>query len=145
MRRICYLLIISISAWLSSCNIVTSDNGDLDGLWQLTTMENLNTGTVADGRNDDVTWAFQHHLLAMRSGDVEVFFRFSHADHALAISNPYHSGRFLEGNDDTPVTDVTSLYVFGVYKLEELFEIVQLDDDNMQLKSESMRLFFRKY
>jgi len=82
-------ILLAACTMLASCNIVTSDNGDLDGLWQLTTMENLQTGAVSDGRdvNSGLNWSFQSSLLVMRGAD-ELVFSFEHADDMLKVYNP---------------------------------------------------------
>lgn len=146
MRKTMVYILLAACTMLASCNIVTSDNGDLDGLWQLTTMEDLQTGAVSDGRdvNNGLNWSFQSSLLVMRGAD-EFIFSFEHADGLLKVYNPYFSGRFLEAKDDTPVTDAAVLNVYGVCQLEEYFRILQLDNSSMLLESANMRLSFRKY
>lgn len=131
---------------LSSCKVVTSNNGKLDGLWQVTTMVNLQTGEVIDGRDvgKGLNWAFQGDLLMMR-GEKELVFRFEHAGETLKVHKPYLSGRYTETADDTPITDASQLNVYGIYKLEEYFKILQLTSDDMQLESANVRLTFRKY
>ena len=129
---------------LTACHVETSDNGDLDGLWQLAYMEDLQTGQVRDCRDDNLSWAFQWHLLVMRGGE-EVLFRFQLDGATLTVSNPYLSGRFTETRDDTPVSDPAVLNVYGVYQLEERFQVLQLDDSHMTLQSDRVRLSLRKY
>ncbi|MBQ9204161.1 MAG: lipocalin-like domain-containing protein [Prevotella sp.] len=146
MKRPYHILIcICVSSILASCHIVMSDNGDLDGLWQLTTVEDLQRDSVYDGRDSEVTWAFQDNLLYMRSIEREVYCRFRHAGSQLVISSPYASGRFVAQHDDIPLTDTTQLNVFGIYHIDEYFDILQLDGSNMRLQSSRMRLCFRKY
>lgn len=151
MRRSLHILFFSFTAvllltcFLTSCHFVTSDNGDLDGLWQLRVIEDLSTGVVTDGRDDDVTWAFQGNLLSTRNKRTELLFRFNHAGNTLVLSNPYFSGRFTSLLNDTLITDVSQLADFKIYRLEEHFEILQLDGDNMCLQSDRVRMSFRKY
>ena len=143
MKKIAFFLLTIL---LSSCHIVTSNNGDLDGLWRMRTIENLQTGEVIDGRDIErgLNWAFQGSLLMMRGSDV-IICSFEHAGEILRVYNPYLSGRFTELHDDTPITDATMMNVYGLYQLEEFFRILQLDSDNMQLESDKVRLTFRKY
>ena len=144
MKAIIYSCVVLF--FLSSCNMETSNNGDLDGLWQMLTIENLQTGEVKDGRDvgTGLNWAFQGRLLMMR-GSEEFVWRFDHSGETLKLYTPYYSGRFKEVHDDTPVTDATPLNVYGVYRLEEYFKILQLESDNMRLESPNVRLTFRKY
>ena len=143
MKKIAFFL---LTALLTSCHVVTSNNGDLDGLWQMTTIENLQTGEVADARdiNTGLNWAFQGSLLMMRGGQ-EIVCSFDHAGETLKIYSPYISGRFAEEHDDTPITDATILNIYGIYQLEEYFKILQLDANDMRLESANVRLTFRKY
>lgn len=143
MKKIAFFL---LTVLLSSCHVVTSNNGDLDGLWQMRTIENLQTGEVIDGRDigRGLNWAFQGSLLMMR-GDQVFVCSFEHAGETLKIYKPYISGRFTETHDDTPVTDASTLNVYGVYQLEEYFKILQLDANDMRLESGKVRLTFRKY
>lgn len=143
MKKIAFFL---LTALLTSCHVVTSNNGDLDGLWQMTTIENLQTGEVIDGRNvgGGLNWAFQGSLLMMR-GSNPIVCRFEHTGDILRVYSPYLSGRFTEKHDDTPLEDTSELTVYGVYQLEEYFKILQLDANDMRLESANVRLTFRKY
>lgn len=144
-----YYIIIGICLLLAGCDTHSSDNGDLDGFWQVRTMENLLTGEVSDGRDHQVTWAFQGDFLMLNfdrnKGGTEYVASFIYTGDALKVHNPYLSGRFLEGNDDTPVEDAAVLNIFGIYHLEENYEVVQLDGDDMCLQSQTMRLYLKRY
>ena len=150
MKRVYLYIVISISALLASCDIVTSDNGKLDGVWQLRTVENLRTEQTSDGRDKAVQWAFQGDLLMLKANTgtdfTDVFCRFRHAGNTLELSTPYFSGRFLDDvNDDVAVEDATSLTIYGIYQLEERFQVLELNSDVMVLQSDSVCLHFRKY
>lgn len=147
MKRLHLLYIISITLLFSSCHLEMSHNGDLDGVWQMLTIENLQTGEVIDGRDvgSGLNWSFQGRLLMMRGAADIYVWRFDHSGETLKLYSPYFSGRFTEIHDDTPVTDATELNVYGVYRLEEYFKILQLDSNHMRLESPNVRLTFRKY
>lgn len=144
-----YYIIIGICLLLAGCDTHSSDNGELDGFWQVRTMENLLTGEVADGRDHQITWAFQGDFLMLNfdrnKGGTEYVASFIYTGDALKVHNPYFSGRFSEGNDDTPVEDAAVLNIFGIYNLEESFKVVKLDGSDMCLQSEAMRIYFRRY
>lgn len=144
-----YYIIIGICLLLAGCDTHSSDNGELDGFWQVRTMENLLTGEVADGRDHQITWAFQGDFLMLNfdrnKGGTEYVASFTFAGDALKVYNPYLSGRFSEGNDDAPVVDATELNILGIYNLEESFKVVKLDGSDMCLQSEAMRIYFRRY
>ena len=146
MKKLYIIIGIGIILLLTSCRMETSNNGDLDGLWQMTTFENLTTGEVTDGRDigGGLNWSFQGRLLMMRGAD-ELVFSFERGDGVLKLYNPYLSGRFTETRDDTPITDATQLNVYGVYQLEEYFRILELNSSYMRLETANVRLTFRKY
>ena len=65
MRKLLYLLLLSL--FLStSCTLETSDNGDLDGFWQLSLIDTLSSQNSVDMRDSGYFWAVQHNLLILR-------------------------------------------------------------------------------
>ena len=145
-----YLLIIAACFSFVSCDLETSDNGDLDGLWQLRTIEKLKTGEKTDGRQNSVRWSFQADMLMIDADTslpfYEIICRFEHDNQTLQVTDPHFSGRFVEDvNDDPIVTDPEDLKIYGLYKLAESFKVLELNCDDMILESDSVRLHFRKY
>ena len=150
MRKISLYILIGVCVLLGSCDITTSDNGDIDGIWQLRAIENLQTNQTFDGRDKAVQWNFQGTLLMLRGNTEtdfnEVLCRFKHEGNKLILFDPYYSGRFVEGvNEDVKVEDASALEIYGVYQLEESFQVLELNSDDMILESSSVRLYFRKY
>jgi hypothetical protein len=47
----------------SSCELETSDNGDLDGNWQLLSIDSLNTGGINNVKDKQIFYAVQFHLI----------------------------------------------------------------------------------
>ena len=144
------LLIITVCLSLISCDVETSKNGDLDGLWQLRTIEKLKSGEKTDGRQNAVRWSFQADMLMIDAETnlpfYEIVCRFKHEGRALRVTNPHFSGRFVEEvNDDPAVDNPEDLKIYGLYKLDESFKILELNSDNMILESDSVRLQFKKY
>jgi len=141
------IFLMTAGLLLASCELEHSDNGDLDGLWLLSSVDTLATGGTADVRQQQVTWAVQGTILEMRvatSHDVmqDIVFDFNHTSDSLLLHNPYISDR---DNGDVRVDDVALLRIFGLSRLEEGFKVMQLSDENMQLQSKTLRLYFRKY
>lgn len=139
------LYIIGVSMAVASCDIETSDNGQLDGFWQLRTVDTLATNGVKDMRETGLTWSFQHRLLELR--DVKgqqrtLYFSFSHSGDALVLTNPYISARD-EGDIKVEETDVLKPY--GINHLEEHFQVLTLTSSHMVLQTDELRLDFRKY
>lgn len=140
-------LIISVIAFLlTGCEIHRSDNGDLDGLWQMTIVEDLMTGETKDARDIQVTWGIQGTLLEMRSSEPPVIYaEFEHGDGILVLREFCFSGRHDSDWGDKPVQDPADLNVYGIYRLEEYFKVLELNGDVMRLESARVRLLFRKY
>lgn len=130
---------------LVSCEIQTSSNGNLDGFWQLRSLDTLATGCSTDMRGSGIYWAVQKRLLEVQDKkgmNACVFFRFSHTGDSLLLYEPYIDDRM---SSDTKVEDVELLRPFGVNSLDEGFHVEMLDGGSMVLRSDKVRLWFRKY
>ena len=71
MKKLLFLVPLAAILCLS-CELETSDNGDLDGFWQLKQVDTLQGGTK-DMRGSGVFWAVQTDLLEARIGGTGVF------------------------------------------------------------------------
>ena len=140
MKRLVYIM--ALAAMLGSCTLETSDNGKLDGLWQLYSLDSLATRTSADMRSSHVFWAVQCQLLEARNKESQVLFRFNNTGDSLLLSDPYINNRDLS---DIKVTDAAILAPLGINNLGEHFGIKALSSDKMVLEAPTLRLYFRKY
>lgn len=131
---------------LSACEIETHDNGKLDGFWHLERVDTIATGGVCDMSKELVYWSVQSMLVEVsersKVNNDKYFFSFSHRDGKLSLFDARLSDR---SNGDPEVEDPTSLHPYGISKLNETFEVVQLTGSKMQLKSETLLLVFRKF
>ncbi len=130
---------------LTSCDVESSDNGDLDGFWQLRAADTLSTGGHSDLTGLSLTWAFQGRLLEMRDlhgQRTDIVSSFSHEGTTLSLFDAYIVDR---DNGDIRLEDATELSPYGVNRLDETFSVEKLDGSKMVLKSEKLRLTFRKY
>lgn len=130
---------------MAACTMETSDNGKLDGMWQLTQLDTLSTAGCTDMRQSGIFWSVQRNLLktaALYESDTGVFFRFQHNGTQLTISEPYIDNR-SEG--DIKVEDPEVLSKYNIDALEQTFEIEKLTSAKMVLTSERFRFHFRKY
>lgn len=147
MRKALFSTIIVFAAalFLSACDdFYTSDNGRLDGFWQLTSIDSLN-GKTADMRERLVFWGVQTDLLEMRdlTGEhISVFFRYKFTGSELILSSPVANNRRVS---DSLVTDVNTISYYGLSQLNETLQVEHLSSSRMTLLSERMRLYFRKY
>lgn len=146
MRKIFYLLALGIM--LASCELETSGNGSLDGYWQMTQVDTLASGGVADTRESFIYWGVQGKLLQIRYSENDVYlgegllFRFENNNSSLTLYSPFVHHLY---ETDEPVDDVEILKPFGIYRLEERFSIEQLDEKYMVLNNNILRLHFRRY
>ena len=82
---------------LAACDIHTSNNGDLDGYWQLRSVDTLSSGMSCDMRDSMLFWSFQGNLLHVRDNKEEkldkVFMRFTLSDKVMTLTNPIFATR----------------------------------------------------
>ena len=129
---------------LTSCEIEFSNNGKLDGFWQLIAVDTLATQHTSDLKTSGRTWAFQGRLLEMRDtkgGFSDLYFSFEHRGDSLFLDSPYLSDRDA---DDIKITDVNIVRPYGVNGLKEEFEIENLSNNKLVLRSKTLRLMLRK-
>lgn len=144
MKRFFIYIIIGIG--LTACSDVEfSDNGNLDGFWQLSRVDTILTGKSVDYREKGLTWSFQGKILEVR--DVEkvhqdIILSFNHTGNQLKTFSPYLVYR-EEG--DWSIDNKNYLTPYGINKLEEIFKVLELNSSEMTLESDLLRLHFRKY
>lgn len=146
MRQIFLLFLTSLLLGsLSSCDIHLSDNGTLDGFWQLARIDTLQGDGGADVRAQRLFWSVQNNLLQVSDltyrHDAYIL-RFEHQGSTLSLSSPYlvdHAG------SDVALTDSQPLHPYGIQQLEEVFRVERLDADKMLLVSPMLRLEFNRY
>ena len=130
---------------LTSCEIEFSNNGKLDGFWQLIAVDTLSTQHTSDLKTSGRTWAFQGRLLEMRDtkgGYSDLYFSFEHRGDSLFLDSPYLSDRDA---DDIKITDINIVRPYGVNGLKEGFEIESLSNNKLILRSKTLRLLFKKH
>ncbi|MGN0282914.1 MAG: lipocalin-like domain-containing protein [Prevotella sp.] len=143
MRKFAYMCFAGLL--LMACEISSSNNGDFDGFWQMTSVDTLLSVGSRDTRDDLIFWAVQKDLLEMKDtkGHVsKVFFRFSHETDRLIISNPIID---LRDSSDKVLSDTTILYYYGVHRVPDTLAIETLNSSKMTLRTSYFRLHFRKY
>lgn len=139
----CLAFIVMI---LSSCGdfLETSDNGKLDGLWQLTRIDTLGTGGGLDVTTDRKYLAVQASFLEVRDADMaeRYMFRFSYDGDQLVLSDARLNDRSL---GDPEVADVAVLTPYGINRLSETFKVEKLTGSRLVLVSSTLRLIYRKF
>lgn len=146
MKKLIYILFACVL--MVSCELETSGNKEFDGFWQLRQVDTLETGGTKDMHESKIYWAVQGKLLEIRQVGSEedlgvgIFFRFKRESRQLTLYSPCIDDRH---EADQPVEDVEILKPYGIFHLEEAFDIETLNDDDMVLNNDVLRLYFRKY
>ena len=134
----CILLILLTS--LSSCDEWKWDeNGDLDGMWQMTEWRDKATGNIIATNEDGIYYSFQLKLMKFQQTGSDTYHLsyFTHAGNQLIV------GKTIVWPDDEecPLTDLAQ---YGVPS-NGLFNIDALSKKRMQLSTDDAKLTFRKY
>ena len=127
-----------------ACDLETSGNGDLDGMWFLASVDTIATLGRKDMADERMFWSFQHKLLQFddkKGTHASVLLRFEHKNGNLKLYDPYIYDR---ENGDKLLTDSTVLHHYGMQNLEENFVVESLGGDKMVLRSATLRLRLRK-
>ena len=93
MRRFLYLMGCVCLLAVSSCELYTSHNGDLDGYWHLIGVDTLSKGGYLDMSERLVFWGIQTNLVEAVDHDNDpthygYIFYFEKNDHSLRILMP---------------------------------------------------------
>lgn len=149
MKHVIYILGIAMLMVMAACSdFHASDNGKLDGFWQLTQADTLANGRSEDMRPKQIFWSVQANLLkmedlhAMLNTYPGIFFHFEMKDGKLRVYDPVLDNR---EESDSIITSVETLRFYGLGSLDETFAVLQLEETKMMLENERLRLYFRKY
>lgn len=137
----CWLMATGLLLLVGSCDIEMSDNGDLDGMWQLTAVDTLSTKGHRDMRETNTTWNIQGKLLQLRSTDLIFSCNFSREGESLKLGTIY----VTDHHDEPHLEDLQQVGIMGVNRQEERFDITTLTSSSMTLQSSMLKLSFRKY
>lgn len=154
---------------LASCEINSSDNGDLDNWWWLRQVENIETGDKEDYVEKKVFWSYIGHLMQTDGGGsytyqdedgktkkatcARLLFRFEHKGNTLRVYEPHYHNK----SKGDPLLDPSieadsrviekSLPIQGINlkqaddgTLEETFTVEHLDGDRMTLVNQDNTL-----
>jgi len=145
-----FFLATACAATLVSCTLETSSNGNLDGFWHLVSIDTLANGRVGDLSESRVFWGIEGKLINAKNIDTNsegYYFRFTQTSDSLVLKEPYanywHEDGTAKGGD-IPVTDASVLAPYGINGLEDHFLIEALSGGKMILKSNTLRLMFKK-
>ncbi len=141
----CAIVSATAALFLCSCELETSDNGNLDGFWHLERIDTLSTGGSCDTSSDLLFWSVQMRLLNVSDKNnvhTNLNMRFEHANGTLRVYDACRDDR-MDG--DPALDDAALLRPYGINSLDETFAVEQLTGSRMQLKGTALRLTFRKF
>lgn len=136
----------------TSCELESSDNGDLDGYWHLESIDSIGSGVTVDMSQKRVFWGVEFKLISAKEFDLgkeRMYFRFEQTSDSLKITKVYLDHWHQDNGDnggDIPLEEVTSdLRYYGVNNIPEGFAKESLSGSKMILRSKSVRLKFKKF
>ncbi|MDO4160412.1 MAG: lipocalin-like domain-containing protein [Prevotellaceae bacterium] len=141
-KNILFVSLFAMIVW--SCELETSGNGDLDGMWHLVRIDTLSTSGTNDLSNSLIFWSFQNKLMETSDktkNNPNVLFRFDRTGTEIKFYNPYINDR---EDGDLLVVDPLTLSPYGINGLEETFTIESLSGSKMILSTSRLRLNFVK-
>ena len=146
-RQIYKSLALVIIILISSCESYQI-HGDLDGFWQVSTIENKETGDITYC-NGDTYYSFQREL---------VLVSFASPETPTGQSKENYIAYFTHENDSIYMTDfriyldrngkqaqLSELEKFGLYELYNSFAVEELNSSSLVLSSEKTRISLKKY
>lgn len=150
MKKLLYLF-TAICMLSTACDFETSDNGSLDGYWQLSQLDTLTAGS-SDMRSSGLFWSVQVRLLEIRNNfdaNRSILFRFEQKGDYLRLWNPVADNKNISDSVITSPVTLAQYNIEGALNaegvLESTLKVEQLDDDRMVLSNSGFRFHFRKY
>lgn len=146
-RRIYNILAFAIVIAFTACDSYLI-NGELDGIWQLQTIERNNPDTII--RNEgDLFYSFQRHTILigdynngpvgqLKSEQYDCLFE------RIGDSIMMEEFQLYYQREDQPY-DTTRLKRFGLYEKKNTFHIEELTIKRLVLRSDSALLTMRRY
>lgn len=131
---------------LSSCDKVPI-NGDLDGLWQLTTIQTPEA--TRDVKSTRAYLSIQLHLSQWEQGGTTFYSHFKHEGDSIRFYDFTHASLHRDKNDDDEwITEEEMrggiMDAWGIHSLDARYRTRQLDSDALVLERADTVLYFRK-
>lgn len=137
---------------LTGCSIETSDNGVLDGRWQLMEINYFDgSNRKVETKEQLIFWDIQYKLISIHSmtGKLheslteESLCRFNFTGDSLKLFDFYRHYREADQKIDDPLT--TYFQKTGINGIKANFAVLHLDSKTMLLQSDYAKLSFRKF
>lgn len=148
MKRYIYRLLILLTIIVTSSCESYLIHGNLDGFWQVESIEDKNTGDVTYC-NGDTYYSFQRDLVLISYASPNI---------PTGQMKENYIAHFTYENDSIYMTDfriyldrngkqapLSELAKFGLYETFNKLGIEKLNDKSMILSSKRVRIMFKKY
>ena len=155
-----YTILILLAMSLSTGCDKMPDNGQLDGMWQLMSIETAD-GHILDVKEQQHYWSFRLRLVqftASRAIDTDKFYaHFSREGGNIVLKDFCQEARYEKDTDDNvwvSSEEAELLHPWGVYgqtdeddsqKIKATYRVEALSDTRLVLKSDQARLTLRKF
>lgn len=146
LRLLPLLFLLCVACTLCTACANYDDNGDLDGMWHLRTVEELSAGE-ADGQVTEVKeariyYTFAHQLVSLRkvgSGLSQYVGRFNHTGDSLVLHD------FVVFQIEDSVASPEALSPFYLEGVVSRYAVRTLNGKQMVLRSGKRELVFKKF
>lgn len=146
-RQIYKLLALLIIILISSCESYQI-HGDLDGFWQVTSIENKQTGEITHCKGDTY-YSFQRELVLISyvspnipTGQTKENYiaYFSHEQDSIIMTD---FRIYIDKN--APQAPISKLEKFGLYEIYNKFQIEKLCKNDLVLNTDKVRIVMKKH
>ncbi len=132
---------------LFSCDKVPM-NGDLDGMWKLTSIQVLSD--VRDTREPATFMCIQLHLTEWRRERAQYFSHFTHEGDSLFFYDFAHASLHRSQADDNKWITAAEMEsgqmdAWGIHNLDARYKVRELDGEALVLQKNDTILFFKKF
>lgn len=143
----CLWSVILLLTAFSACE--KSENGDLDGMWMLTTMDSIQSNRSMQVRQRRITWSFQAKLLQFFNYNNDswkkvIMARFNNDGTHLIIFDPFIYER-MDGDIPLTADSVQYLAPHCINSVPDTFDIEKLNKNSLIISDDVLRLKFEKY
>lgn len=155
-----YTILMMLAISLCTACDKMPDNGQLDGMWQLMSIETAD-GHILDVKEQQHYWSFRLRLVqftASRAIDTDKFYaHFSREGGDIVLKDFCQEARYEKDTDDNvwvSSEEAELLHPWGVYgqadendsqKIKATYRVEALSDTRLVLKSDETRLTLRKF
>lgn len=154
-KYIKYILFLLIMTTTIACDKVPN-NGNLDGMWQLMSIEE--NGTVTSTKDRQVYWSIRTNLVQLSLYDgFRLFSHFERTGNDITLYDFCHESINEQASDNDAwieKEEIEILTQWGIFpeedtvrpgRLTQTFHFELLNSDNMILSSGKYKLIFRKF